>query len=94
VTEAEIRDAVLRVLHGIAPEIDLATLEATANLREEADLDSFDFLNFVVRLGEALHVEFAETEFARLTTIDQIVANVAARQKSGPARPDRNGALF
>jgi acyl carrier protein len=73
-TEAEIRDTVLRVLHGVAPDVDTATLNPGAQLREEADLDSFDYLNFMIELSQKLGVDFPESEYARLTTVNDIVA--------------------
>ena len=73
-TEAEIRATVLRVLHEIAPDVDPATLDPAASLREQADLDSFDFLNFMIELSGKLGVDFPESEFARLTTVNDIVA--------------------
>ena len=68
-TEAEIREAVLRVLGGIAPEADLATLAPTARIRDQLDIDSMDFLNFVIGLHNELHVEIPERDYGRLATL-------------------------
>jgi hypothetical protein len=40
-------------LANLAPEADLAGLDPKANLRTALDLDSFDFLRFLIGLGEA-----------------------------------------
>jgi acyl carrier protein len=72
-TDAQVRAAVLRALHRIAPDVDVSRVAPGGNLREEADLDSFDFLNFLIELSESLGVEFPESEYSRLTSIDAIV---------------------
>jgi acyl carrier protein len=68
-TREEIRAAALRVLGGIAPEADLASIPPEANLRRELDLDSIDFQNFLIGLSKALHVDIPERDAARLTTL-------------------------
>jgi acyl carrier protein len=49
------------------------------NLREQLDLDSMDALNFVIALHEELGVEIPETDYAKLATMDGIVAYLLAR---------------
>jgi acyl carrier protein len=51
--EPEIRALAADVLAGIAPEADLSTVGDDEDLREALDLDSMDFLNFVIALSEA-----------------------------------------
>jgi acyl carrier protein len=64
-----IRETVLKILGGIAPEADLASLTADANLRRELDLDSVDFQTFVIRLSQALGRDIPERDAGRLTTL-------------------------
>lgn len=63
------RDVVRRVLHEVAPEVDLDSLEAGDTLRDSLDLDSIDFLHFVVGLHEATGVEIPERDYTRLSTL-------------------------
>jgi acyl carrier protein len=53
-TEAELRKTVLDTLGDIAPEADLATLAPGKDFREELDIDSMDFLNFVIACTRSL----------------------------------------
>ena len=76
--EAAIRAAVLDRLARIAPEVDLAEIDADAMLQEEADLDSMDFLNLVIGISESLHVEVPEADYPKLATLDGSVAYLAA----------------
>jgi acyl carrier protein len=82
VTRDEIRASVLRVLGEIAPEADLATLDADVPFREQLDLDSMDLLNVVVGLHAALGVEIPEADYPHLTTLDACVDYVMARVPS------------
>jgi acyl carrier protein len=85
-TESEIREAVLRAVHRIAPEVDLARLDRDASLREEADIDSFDFLNLMIELSEQLGVDIPESDYARVTTVNAITNYVLAHGDHGPVR--------
>ncbi len=77
VSDVELRAAVLDGLARIAPEMDRATLRADLPLREQLDLDSMDFLNFVIGLSQSLGVEVPETDYAKLATLDACVRYLA-----------------
>jgi acyl carrier protein len=72
-----IRNVVLETLRGIAPEVEAATLRADQPLREQVDLDSMDWLNFLVGLHQRLHVDIPESDYRRLTTVDRLVSYLA-----------------
>jgi acyl carrier protein len=72
-TEAEIRRLAAEVLAGIAPEADLSTLRDDEDLREALDLDSMDFLNFVIALGERSGVRVPEADTRALVTLRGLV---------------------
>ncbi len=76
-TDTEIKETVLRVLGDIAPEIEGATIEPDEPLRDQLDLDSMDFLNFVVALNEELGVEIPEADYGKLDTLDRLVGYLA-----------------
>jgi acyl carrier protein len=83
VTKDELRALALRVLGGIAPEADLAALDPGADLRETLDLDSMDFLNFIVGLHQGTGIDVPESDYARLSTLDACVAYLAAADGGG-----------
>ncbi len=72
--QAEARALIIDVLSGIAPEADFATLRATAQLRDELDLDSMDFLNFVAALHERTKRNIPEADYPKLATLNDAVA--------------------
>jgi acyl carrier protein len=75
----DIRALVLRSLHGVAPEADLSALGGAADLRDALDIDSMDFLRFVVALHEGLHVDVPERDYAKIRTLDDCVAYLATK---------------
>jgi acyl carrier protein len=72
-TKEEIRSTVLRILGEIAPEADLNQLKPDVSFRDQLDIDSMDFLNFVIALDEELHVSIPESEYAKLSSLDSSV---------------------
>ena len=73
------RALLLALLAGLRPEADLAALRPDALLRDELDLDSMDFLNFVLALHERLGIEIPEADYPRLYTLDKAVAYLGAK---------------
>lgn len=73
-----IRQAVLQALGQIAPEADLASLDPAKPFRDQLDLDSMDFLNFVIALHESLRVEIPEEDYPKLATLNGCVAYLGA----------------
>jgi acyl carrier protein len=78
-TENEIREAVLQALGDVAPEADPATLRPDVDLRDQLDIDSMDFLNFVIGIHEQVQVEIPESDYPRLQTLDQLVDYVVEK---------------
>jgi len=79
VNEREIRAVVLAELKRIAPEVDASALAPGRPLREQVDLDSMDWLNFLVALHERLKVEIPEPDYAQLGTLDAVVGYLGRR---------------
>ena len=75
-------DVVLDVLRSIAPDAADVPLDPTASLREQLDLDSMDFLAFVVGLDDKVGVSVPEEDYPRLTTmagaVDYVATHLAA----------------
>ena len=81
--EQTIRDAVSRILGNIAPEVSLSEIEPGKPLRDQIDLDSMDWLNFLVGLHEQLHVDIPEADYRKLVTLNDLVAYLRARPAAG-----------
>ncbi len=84
-SDAELRNAVFAALRKVAPEIDPAAIGPSKSLRDQTDLDSMDFLNFVIGLHATLAVEIPESDYPRLSSVDAIVDYLRGRLPGGAA---------
>lgn len=75
----DIRTTLINELKRIAPESNPASIAATANLREELDLDSMDFLNVVLALHDRLGIDIPEAHYSRLVTLEGAIAYLSGR---------------
>lgn len=78
-TDDELRVLLRENLALIAPEADLDELSATADVRDTLDIDSFDFLNFLIAVNEQTGVEIPEADYGQLASLDDIVLYLRAR---------------
>jgi acyl carrier protein len=76
-TEAEIRNLACEILSDIAPDTDPTALSGDEDIREGLDIDSMDFLNFVIALDKRTAVAIPEEDYSRLYTMDSVVAYLA-----------------
>ena len=70
---SEIRRLAAEVLAGIAPEADLAQVGEDEDLRDALDLDSMDFLNFIIGIGQRSGVVVAEVDYPQVYTLRGLV---------------------
>lgn len=75
----EIRKVVLAELKRIAPELE--DVQPAKPLRDQVDLDSMDWLNFLVALNERLRIEIPEADYRKLGTLEQIVGYLSAKAR-------------
>ncbi len=84
-TRDEVEAAVRSILGGIAPEVDLAGVRPDADLRDELDIDSMDFLRLVVALHDRLGVDVPERDYPRIRTLASCVAYIVERRPAASA---------
>jgi acyl carrier protein len=63
-TPQEIRTKVLQILGGIAPDVPF---------REQIDIDSMDYLNFVIALDEEFKANIPERDYTKFITVNACV---------------------
>jgi acyl carrier protein len=78
-TDAEIKEKIFGILGRIAPEADFDQLAPDKNIQEALDIDSFDFLNFIIGLSEDLKVEIPESDYEQILTLADIVGYLSVR---------------
>lgn len=72
---------VMTLLRAIAPELEPDTLNPARPLRNQVDLDSMDWLNFLVSLHERFGVTIPETDYARLVSFDDVLDYLAVKRR-------------
>jgi acyl carrier protein len=81
-SDIDVRKVVQEELGNIAPEIDVATVDPAADLREAIDIDSMDFLNFITAIHRHLGVDIPEVDYPKLVTLDGAVAYITSKLAS------------
>lgn len=78
-----IRQTVIDAILMIAPEADFTRLDVRGSLRQQLDIDSFDFLNLLIDLHARMGVEIPEADYGKVASLDSLVAYLAARKSGG-----------
>ncbi len=66
----EAKQTIFSILAEIAPEVDAATVEHGVDLSEQLDLDSMDFLNWMIGISQATGVDIPQRDTSEFLTID------------------------
>jgi len=82
-TREEVRQAVFDAIRSVAPETDTATLRGDRPLREQIEIDSFDFMRMLVFLHERLGVDVPEGAYGQLATVEATVDYLLGRLTAG-----------
>jgi acyl carrier protein len=75
----DVRAVIKDELGRIAPEVDFEAIDLDANLREQVDIDSMDFLNLVTALHERLGVDIPEVDYPNFATLRRAIDYLAQR---------------
>ena len=78
-TESEIRQVVQQALSNVAPEVDVNAIDPAKDIRDQIDIDSVDFLNFVIGLHKQLGVEIPDSDVSKLVTLDGCVGYLMSK---------------
>lgn len=66
----EAKQTIFSILAEIAPEVDAATVDHDVDLSEQLDLDSMDFLNWMIGISQATGVDIPQRDTSEFLTID------------------------
>lgn len=77
-TENELIEKIFQGLRRIAPESDPASLRPDENIREALDVDSYDFLQFLIGISEETGVEIPEADYEKVFTLAGLVRYLLA----------------
>ena len=73
-----IKPIILEVMLSIVPELEPASLDARVSFRDQFEIDSIDYLNFVLTLEKRLGIKIPEIDYPRLSSLDGCVGYLAS----------------
>ena len=73
-TEQEITDLVRRMLENVAPEIAGEEIDAEETFHDQFELDSMDFLNFVIGIHEETGIDIPEADYPKFANLKGCIA--------------------
>jgi acyl carrier protein len=82
---AALRQTIVDCVLALAPEADFTRVDPKRSLREQLDLDSFDFLNLLIALHERTGVQVPEADYRRVDSLDGMAAYLARGAAAGAA---------
>jgi acyl carrier protein len=80
-TSGDIKEVILDILAGIAPDEDLSVVVDDVPLREQLELDSMDFLDIVMELRKRYRVQIPEDDYVELATMQSTVEYLSPLMK-------------
>ncbi len=76
----ELEKIIFQLLKKIAPETNPDQLSPSENIRESLNIDSYDFLQFIVALDEKLKIEIPEEDYGKISTLDTLTDYLMNKQ--------------
>lgn len=77
--DQDIRKLLITRLGQIAPDIAADSIATKADLRDEFDIDSMDFLTLITALGKDLSLPMPEADYDQMRSFDSLLAYLKAR---------------
>ena len=88
----ELRAVLIEAVTEVAPDVDPAEIDPRADLAEQLDIDSMDFLNIVVAVHERTGIDIPERDYPKLATLEDAVGYLLAAQQRSAGASEEAGA--
>jgi acyl carrier protein len=75
-----IRTLVIEAVQTVAPEMEASDINPDEDLREACDIDSMDFLNFILALKNSSGVSIPEIDYPQINTLNKMVGYLSHKQ--------------
>lgn len=79
-TDTDVLQGVREALGEVAPDLDVDTIDAGTDLRNDLDIDSMDFLNFVIAVSQRFGVDIPEADYGQITSLATCADYVSAHR--------------
>jgi acyl carrier protein len=77
-----LKERVIGILIGVAPDIDASQLVTSLALRDQVDFDSMDTLHFAIALKKELGIDVPDADFRELASVDRCVQYLQRRMQT------------
>jgi acyl carrier protein len=77
-TSEELKSHVFDALAEVAPEVNTNALDPAVSFRDQIEIDSVDFLNFVLNLEKRLNVKIPEGDYPELSSLHGCLSYLTA----------------
>ena len=81
-TNDELEEVVKRTLFDVAPELEGEDIALDETFADQFEIDSMDYLNFIIGLHKATGVEIPEADYPELTTLAGATTYLQSRMTS------------
>jgi acyl carrier protein len=78
-TDQDVSKALAEELYRIAPDVAADDTDPTADLRDEYEIDSMDFLKLVTALGKRFNLDMPEADYPKMQSFDGLVKYLQAK---------------
>lgn len=68
--QEELKARLLSLLVRVAPEVEPDEIDPALNFRDQVDIDSMDFLNFITAIHKQLGVNVPEVDYPQLSSLN------------------------
>lgn len=72
-TDNDIAQLVQSALFSVAPDLEGETVRPDLPFRDQFEIDSMDFLNFVIALHKATGIDIPERDYPKLQSLNRVV---------------------
>jgi acyl carrier protein len=72
-TQQKFQQIILTAIQEVAPEIEQDDIDMDEDIREECDLDSMDFINYLIALKKSTGVSIVEGDYTQVNTFNKML---------------------
>jgi acyl carrier protein len=79
----ETQRRILKALADVVPEADVRSMDEKRSFRDQLEVDSVDFLSFMMKLESEFAVRIPEADYPRLSSLEGCLSYLEAQREAG-----------
>lgn len=80
-TDTERKEIIMGILKKVAPDTEPETLKPDDNIRTTLEIDSFDYLQFIVAIDEQFGIDTPEEDYGKIQTVQSLMDYLQQKAK-------------